>query len=77
MDESAANRADLLLRPDVNDLGILSTKRSNLRKGIIAGENAAREAIPQIRRLARLDNFQNTIYSTASGTKLMTPSLKD
>ncbi|MBX9719925.1 MAG: patatin-like phospholipase family protein [Candidatus Obscuribacterales bacterium] len=51
MDMSEASKADVVLRPDVGDLGMLLSSSSDIRRGIQAGEDAARAALPQIRKL--------------------------
>lgn len=60
MDEDAAKQADVLLRPEVSDIGMLIYNESNLKKAMTEGERTARSMVPQIRRLAGLESNKDT-----------------
>ncbi len=49
IDEEQVKAADLVLQPDVNGIHLLSSKTSDGRKAIKAGEVAAELALPEIR----------------------------
>lgn len=49
--ENKLNHADVVIKPSVSDIGILDLGEENLKRAIKAGENAAYEVIPQIRKL--------------------------
>lgn len=51
VDEDQVASADLVIQPDVNGIHLLSTKKSDALRAIAAGEKAAREALPRIRKL--------------------------
>lgn len=50
IDESQRRNADVLIHPDVNGIGLISTKREDARAAIRAGEIAGEAAIAEIRR---------------------------
>jgi predicted acylesterase/phospholipase RssA len=49
IDAPEISKADILIHPMVDGIGLISTKKSDARKAIKAGEEAARQAIPAIR----------------------------
>lgn len=51
IDESQRNRADIVIRPQVNGIGLISTKKNDARAAVAAGEQAAEAAIPVIRKM--------------------------
>ncbi|MBX9667438.1 MAG: patatin-like phospholipase family protein [Candidatus Obscuribacterales bacterium] len=50
LDREHLNKACAIIHPDVNGIGLLSTKKRDAVTAIERGEQAAREALPQIRR---------------------------
>ncbi|HZT35621.1 MAG TPA: hypothetical protein VFA15_06855, partial [Nitrososphaera sp.] len=50
-DERQIPYADLVIRPDIRDIPILSKDPADPERAIAAGEEAARKALPEIRRL--------------------------
>lgn len=50
MDATQVNKACVFINPEVTGIGLLSTKKSDALRAIKAGETAAREAIPLIRK---------------------------
>jgi NTE family protein len=50
MDGPHADKACITLHPEVDGIGLLSTKRRDAVRAIKAGEDAARQALPQIRQ---------------------------
>ncbi len=58
MDVQSVKDADLVLHPDVGDVGVLSTKQSDINKAIAAGEQSARDAMPRIRQLLEMHDMQ-------------------
>ncbi len=57
MDKLEASKADVLLRPDVGSLGMLLCNSKTIEAGILAGEQSARAALPEIRKLLRSANY--------------------
>ncbi len=49
MDEPEVANADVVIHPDVDGIGLISTSKAEGRKAIKAGEEAARAAIPAIK----------------------------
>jgi NTE family protein len=49
MDQPEVANADIVIHPNVDGIGLISTSKSEARKAIKAGEEAARAAIPQIK----------------------------
>jgi NTE family protein len=49
IDAPEISHADILIHPMVDGIGLISTKKSDARKAIKAGEDAARAALPAIR----------------------------
>jgi NTE family protein len=49
VDESQVKDADVVIHPNVNGISLVSTKRKNINDAILAGEEAARQAIPELR----------------------------
>lgn len=58
VDESQFQYADIVIRPDVNGIRLLSTKSKDAFKAIKAGEEAALAALPSIK--ARIDRFKKS-----------------
>lgn len=52
LDKYGLSQADLALKPDVSDLGMLYSKRADVIKAVAEGERVARYHLPEIRRLA-------------------------
>ncbi len=50
VDEDQVNFADVVIHPEVNGIGLISTKSDDIKSAIAAGEAAARAAMPEIRR---------------------------
>jgi len=50
MDGPHADKACITIHPDVDGIGLLSTKKQDAIRAIEAGEEAARQALPQIRQ---------------------------
>ncbi len=50
LDSSHVNKACVIIHPDVTGIGLLSTSKDDAVTAIKAGEDAARAALPQIRR---------------------------
>jgi hypothetical protein len=58
-DEHQLQFADVIINPDVSGIPILSNEPEDVRKAIKAGEEAARKAIPDLRKkLALPSNAQ-------------------
>ncbi len=51
LDDHYRKLADLVIQPDVADIPVLSARRSDVQSAVAAGEKAAREALPAIRKL--------------------------
>lgn len=49
IDQPQAAMADILIHPDTEGIALISTKKSDARRAVAAGEKAAREALPIIR----------------------------
>ena len=49
IDEPQATNADIVIHPDVDGIGLISTKLIDAKKALAAGEKAAREAMSSIR----------------------------
>jgi NTE family protein len=67
LDQSEAESADLLLRPDVGDLGILSTRSCDVERAVRAGEYVARQALGRIRKAAHIERWHQAIRVSAGG----------
>lgn len=50
MDERLMSGADIVIHPNVNGIGLISTKKSDAKKALAAGTSAAQEMIPAIKR---------------------------
>ncbi len=50
VDEKQLKAADIIIHPQVNGIGMISMQKSDVRDAIAAGEKAAREAMPEIKR---------------------------
>ncbi|MBY0552073.1 MAG: patatin-like phospholipase family protein [Candidatus Obscuribacterales bacterium] len=50
MDEPQAMMADVDIHPDTTGISLISTKKKDAKRGVIAGEEAARAALPEIRK---------------------------
>jgi NTE family protein len=51
VDEQQLRQADIVIHPPVNGIGLISTKPGDLRSAIAAGERAAQESMPDVKRL--------------------------
>jgi NTE family protein len=49
LDAVHARKADILIHPNLDGIGLVSTKTSDAKKAIAAGEAAAQEALPTIK----------------------------
>ncbi len=49
VDENQLKDADIIIHPNVNGISLVSTKKKNVQAAILAGEEAAREALPALR----------------------------
>jgi len=49
MDQPQSDLADITIHPDTTNISLISTKKSDARKGIEAGEKAAKEMMPLLR----------------------------
>lgn len=49
LDERYRQSADVMIRPDVSGISLLSKRREHMERAIAEGEKAAREALPAIR----------------------------
>lgn len=56
LDQNALTLADYVIRPQVDNIGLISTKSTDASRAIAAGELAARSAIPAIREI--IDRFK-------------------
>jgi NTE family protein len=63
IDAPEISHADILIHPMVDGIGLISTKKSDARKAIKAGEEAARAALPAIRE--KLAQWQASSLSAA------------
>lgn len=50
IDQPRMERADLIIHPNVDGISLISTKKSDAIKGLAAGEEAAKAAIPSIKK---------------------------
>lgn len=50
IDQPRMERADLVIHPNVDGISLISTKKKDALKGLAAGEEAAKAAIPAIRK---------------------------
>lgn len=50
MDEPQAMMADVAIHPDTSGISLISTKKKDAKRGVIAGEEAAKAALPEIRK---------------------------
>jgi NTE family protein len=66
VDEGQIERADIVIHPDVDGIGLLSEKKHDAMAAIKAGEAAARAALPMIR--ARLKAGAASTAAQAPGT---------
>ena len=55
VDADQLSKADYVIRPNVDGIGLVSTKTSDAKRAIESGEMAARSAIPAIREL--IENY--------------------
>lgn len=62
IDKPQEDMADIVIHPNTLGIGLISTSRSDARQGLIAGEKAAREALPAIREKLKK-------YKTAASTQ--------
>ncbi len=51
IDEEQVAASDIVIQPEVNGIHLLSTKKTDARRAVAAGEKAAEEALPKIRQL--------------------------
>jgi NTE family protein len=49
LDKAQADIADVTIHPDTSGISLISRRKKDARKGVIAGEKAAKELMPQIR----------------------------
>jgi len=49
VDEGQLKAADIVIHPEVNGIGLISTKSKDARAAIVAGEEAATQALPVIK----------------------------
>lgn len=49
IDAPMLKKADIVIHPNVDGIGLISTKKKDALRGIAAGEQAAREALPAIK----------------------------
>jgi NTE family protein len=66
LDEQYLKLADLVLQPDVADVNVLSTNREDIENALAAGEKAAREAMPEIRKLLQLPKVQSALDGSST-----------
>lgn len=70
VDESQREAADIIIQPNVNGIGLLTTKTSEGKRAIKAGEEAALKAIPAIKaKLKQLEEEHAMKAASASGPK--------
>lgn len=55
MDKMQCDMADITIHPNTQGISLISTRKSDARKGVEAGEKAAKEALPLIRE--KLKNY--------------------
>lgn len=53
MDQRLAEKADIVIHPDTDGIGLLSTDAGDAKRGIANGEKAAQEAMPKIKELLK------------------------
>lgn len=53
IDKPQGMMADILIHPDTSGISLISTKRADARRALLAGEKAAEEALPAIRALLK------------------------
>lgn len=51
LDGPQARYADITIHPDTSGISLISTKRKDAKRGVKAGEEAARQALPAIKKL--------------------------
>lgn len=55
MDEAQSAMADVTIHPDTGGISLISTNKADARKALLAGEKAAREAVPLLKeKLSKL-----------------------
>ena len=57
VDEDQLKNADIVIHPEVNGIGLISTKVNDIKSAITAGEVAARAAMPEIRRKLQVNGI--------------------
>lgn len=57
VDEGQLQAADIVIHPDVNGISLVSTRKKDARSALLAGEKAARAAIPTIRKFINDSSF--------------------
>lgn len=50
LDKAQADIADVAIHPDTSGISLISRSKKDARKGVIAGEKAAKDALPSIRK---------------------------
>jgi NTE family protein len=65
-DKTQGKLADVVIHPDTTGITLISRKKSDARRGIEAGEKAAREALPEIKR--KLEALGVTLASNTRST---------
>jgi len=65
VDEQQLRQADIVIHPPVNGIGLISTRSEDLQTAIRAGEDAAQESMPAVRRLLEAKGVVINRSSTA------------
>ncbi|MBI4532628.1 MAG: patatin-like phospholipase family protein [Candidatus Melainabacteria bacterium] len=72
-DQEELDKADIVIHPQVDGIGLISTRIADAKHAMAAGEAAAREALPAIRQ--KLQSFQ--LLSTPTGKTVADQKLND
>lgn len=58
MDQRLAEKADVIIHPDTDGIGLLSTDAHDAKRGIENGEKAAQEAMPKIKEVLKAKGIE-------------------
>ena len=58
MDQRLAEKADVVIHPDTDGIGLLSTDAGDAKRGIENGEKAAQEAMSKIKEVLKAKGIE-------------------
>lgn len=67
IDESQRHKADIVIHPNVNGIGLISTSKCDAKAAIAAGEKAAEAAVAEIKRKLNEKARKSSVESESSG----------